>query len=279
MNTQGVLIERAYGRAILGGFHAMSSLGGIAGAALGGIAASRDIATGAHFTAAAAVPAVLAGVAAAALLPGPRTGDADPGPLPALPGRGLWIPGLIAFCALMGGGVMNDWGAVYLRDVAGASAGTAGAGFAAFSAGVVLGRLSADRIRARTGPCPPWATPASSPGPGHRRDRGGNGPADRDARGGAADGGHGRALRTAAAPGTARLSGCPASAAKGRARPCAAGSPGGLAPPSPRAAIPHHIPVTIGELTRAPVLRPPRPGRRTVARECGRGQSRRTRRR
>ncbi|KIF02577.1 hypothetical protein PL81_29175, partial [Streptomyces sp. RSD-27] len=38
MNTQGVLVERAYGRPVLGGFHAMFSLGGIAGATAGGLA-------------------------------------------------------------------------------------------------------------------------------------------------------------------------------------------------------------------------------------------------
>ncbi|MFC5720961.1 MFS transporter [Streptomyces gamaensis] len=154
MNTQGVLVERAYGRVVLGGFHAMFSLGGIAGAALGSLAAAQGLGTDRHFTAVALALAALAALAATALLPdrrAPVPAAADRAPLLALPGPGLWIPGFVAFCALMGEGVMNDWGAVYLRDTAGASPGTAGAGFAVFSAGMVLGRLSADRIRARTG--------------------------------------------------------------------------------------------------------------------------------
>jgi MFS family permease len=49
----------------------------------------------------------------------------------------------------MGEGLMNDWGVLYLNDVAGTSAWTAAAGFAVFSAGMVTGRLAADRVRAR----------------------------------------------------------------------------------------------------------------------------------
>lgn len=151
MNTQGILVERACGRAVLGGFHAMFSLGGIAGAAVGSAAASAGVGTGPHFTVIALVLGGTAAVTAVALIPDPPGRAEDPGPLFAFPGPGLWIPGLVAFCVLMGEGVMNDWGAVYLHEVAGTSPGTAGAGFAVFSAGMVLGRLLVDRIRARAG--------------------------------------------------------------------------------------------------------------------------------
>ncbi|MEU9035131.1 MFS transporter [Streptomyces sp. NPDC048352] len=153
MNTQGVLVERAYGRPVLGGFHAMFSLGGITGATAGGLAASAGIGIRAHFTVAALVLLVVAGAAATALAPEPPKagGPSRTGPLLALPGPGLWIPGLVAFCALMGEGVVNDWGAVYLKEETGASPGAAGLGYAVFSAGMVVGRLTADRLRARFG--------------------------------------------------------------------------------------------------------------------------------
>ncbi|WP_052744467.1 MFS transporter [Streptomyces odonnellii] len=152
MNTQGVIVERAYERAILGGFHAMFSLGGITGAVAGSVAASAGVGVGPHFVVTSVVLCGATAVAATALLPDPPRDRAKKSePLFALPGAGLWIPGLVAFCALMGEGVMNDWGAVYLHGVTGASPGAAGAGFAVFSAGMVAGRLAADRIRARTG--------------------------------------------------------------------------------------------------------------------------------
>lgn len=152
MNTQGILVERAYGRAVLGGFHAAFSLGGITGAVAGSLAASAGVGVGPHFVVTSVVLCGATVMAATALLPDPPRKRAEKsGPLFALPGAGLWIPGLVAFCALMGEGVMNDWGAVYLHGVTGASPGAAGAGFAVFSAGMVAGRLAADRIRARTG--------------------------------------------------------------------------------------------------------------------------------
>ncbi|MGW5676978.1 MFS transporter [Streptomyces sp. NPDC003860] len=160
MNTQGVLVERAYARPVLGGFHAMFSLGGIVGAGVGGLVAWAGVGTGPHFAAAAVVLCAVAGAAVTALVPEPkraaradraaRSGE-EPVPLLALPGPGLWIPGLVGFCALMGEGVVNDWGAVYLHEEAGASAGAAGVGFAVFSAGMVIGRLAADRVRSRIG--------------------------------------------------------------------------------------------------------------------------------
>ncbi|WP_172384689.1 MFS transporter [Streptomyces sp. MNP-20] len=154
MNTQGVLVERAYARPVLGGFHAMFSLGGIVGAGVGGLVASAGVGTGPHFAVTAVVLCAVAAWAATAQAPEPRRAERaarDAGPLLALPGPGLWIPGLVAFCALMGEGVVNDWGAVYLHEATGASAGLAGTGFAVFSAGMVVGRLSADRVRSRVG--------------------------------------------------------------------------------------------------------------------------------
>ncbi|TDD75707.1 MFS transporter [Actinomadura rubrisoli] len=149
MNTQGALVERACARPLMGGFHAMFSLGGVAGAAAGGLAATAGMGVGAHFLLAAAVLAAVCGGAAVFLLPdGPAGGGSDP--LLALPSRGLWAPGFVVFCALMGEGLMNDWGSIYLRDIAGSSAGTAAAGFGVFSVGMVGGRLAADRIRGRT---------------------------------------------------------------------------------------------------------------------------------
>ncbi|GAA3738239.1 MFS transporter [Salinactinospora qingdaonensis] len=150
MNTQGVLVERCYRRAMMGTFHALFSFGGICGAVVGSAVA--HVPVGPHFLATSLVLALAYGTAVVALLPettGARTTSGAP--LLALPKRGLWVCGLIAFCALMGEGVMNDWGAVYLRDITGAAASTAAAGFAVFSAGMVAGRLAADRIRARTG--------------------------------------------------------------------------------------------------------------------------------
>lgn len=150
MNTQGMQVERAYGRAVLGGFHAMFSLGGILGAAVGAAAAAAGTSVGVHLGAAAGLAGLGFAAAVVALLPDPP-GAVQREPVLSLPSRGLWIPGAIAFCGLMSEGVVNDWGAVYLEEVTGAGQGTAALGFATFSAGMVACRLTADRIRDRIG--------------------------------------------------------------------------------------------------------------------------------
>lgn len=152
MNAQGVLVERAYGRPVLGGFHAMFSLGGLAGAGASALLASAGIGVTAHFTAVAVVLVVLVAGAATALLPdGVRNGTAERPPVFALPTRAQWLPGVICFCAMFGEGIVNDWAAVYLHDITGATPGMAAAGFAVFSAFMVIGRLCADRARDRLG--------------------------------------------------------------------------------------------------------------------------------
>ncbi|WP_395105870.1 MFS transporter [Actinomadura sp. SCN-SB] len=151
MNTQGALAERAFQRPLMGGFHAMFSLGGVTGAGIGGLAAHMGVDVHLHFLAATVVLLAVCLVAARLLPPDPPSGRSADRQI-ALPVRGLWAPGAIAFCALMAEGLMNDWGSVYLHDVAHVTHFTAAAGVAVFSAGMVTGRLAADRIRAQMRP-------------------------------------------------------------------------------------------------------------------------------
>lgn len=150
MNAQGVEVERARGRPILGGFHALWSIGGLLGAALGAAVAAAGIPAPIHFALAAAALLAAGLVVTVGMLPNTREGV--PGPAFARPTRKLAVLGVIAFCALLAEGVVNDWSAVYLREVAGAGPGIAASGFAAFSLTMAVGRLLSDRIVARTGP-------------------------------------------------------------------------------------------------------------------------------
>ena len=64
----------------------------------------------------------------------------------------LLVLSAIAFCIFLSEGAIADWTAVYLRQVLGATAGVAAAGYAAFSASMAVFRLSGDAIAARLGP-------------------------------------------------------------------------------------------------------------------------------
>ncbi len=76
MNAQAVEVERAYGRPSMSRFHAMFSLGGMAGAGLGGALAARGVGPLQHFVAAALVLSTATAVVAPYMLASPsRTAE------------------------------------------------------------------------------------------------------------------------------------------------------------------------------------------------------------
>ena len=151
MNTQGVAVERRYGRSILSSFHACYSIGGLAGSLAGGLLAAHAVAPLPHFLGIACVALILTLSLAHWLLP--AQADAQ--------GAGIAFAritptllalGLVAFCVLLGEGAMADWSAVYLHSILGAGAGVAAAGYAAFSTVMAVGRGLGDRLTNRLGP-------------------------------------------------------------------------------------------------------------------------------
>ena len=151
MNAQAAAVERAYGRPIMASFHALFSLGGLAGSAVGGVLAGQGVGVRAHLAGTAAALAAAAWLAARRLLP-PAADAAPDAPAFARPTRTLLALGVVAFCVLFGEGAMADWTAVYLRDVAGTGPGLAAAGYAAFSLTMAGGRLVGDALTVRLGP-------------------------------------------------------------------------------------------------------------------------------
>jgi predicted MFS family arabinose efflux permease len=148
MNTQAVDVERGYRRPVMVAFHALFSLGGMIGAAAGGLFAARGTAPLPHLAAVATVMAAVTLLATRRLLPDePEALDAPRPSLASL--RPLVALGVIAFCILFGEGAMADWGAVYLTRYAGQ--GTAAAGYAVFSLAMAAGRMAGDRLRVRLG--------------------------------------------------------------------------------------------------------------------------------
>lgn len=150
MNAQGVELEHIRGHPVLGSLHTLWSIGGLLGAAIGAAVAAVGISAPAHFALAAASLLTAGLVATVRLLPDPGGGTVEP--VFARPNRKLAGLGIVAFCALLTEGVVNDWSAVYLREIAGAGPGIAASGFAAFSLTMAIVRLLSDRIVARVGP-------------------------------------------------------------------------------------------------------------------------------
>jgi hypothetical protein len=153
MNAQGVSIEHLLKTPTMSRFHAMFSIGGMAGAAIGGAIAARHVSPLIHLGVAGLV--LLVGTAASAPLMlelhDPEAIEKSHGlPIRSIPPVLLAICA-IGFCILVAEGAMADWTAVYLRQVLSAGPGTAAAGYAVFSAGMAVFRLLGDAITVRLG--------------------------------------------------------------------------------------------------------------------------------
>jgi len=155
MNAHGVEVERRLRRPVLSSFHALFSLGGLAGAATGALAAAAGVDVRAQL----AVVAVAAGVAALLVTRRllPNRADAAPRrarrePLPPGLARRLAVLGALAFACLLCEGAAADWSALYVDRSLGASAAVAALAYAAFSITMTAGRLAGDRLTERVGP-------------------------------------------------------------------------------------------------------------------------------
>src|SRR5207245_11355153 len=100
MNAQAVLVEREYGRPILSAFHGLFSLGGLAGAALAGLAIGLGVPPACHVVVSAAV--ALGAVVRAVRWVVPLDGaDARGTPAFARPAGAIFGLGLLAFVGLL----------------------------------------------------------------------------------------------------------------------------------------------------------------------------------
>jgi predicted MFS family arabinose efflux permease len=150
MNAQAALVEQRYARPIMSSFHGLWSVGGLAGAALGGIIATQGVAVRTHLLGVAVVATLLALVATRWLVDDNQHHDA--GPSFALPPRALLLLGFIAFSVLLCEGAIADWSAVYLREGLRSTPGVAATGYAVFSLLMAAGRLTGDALALRLGP-------------------------------------------------------------------------------------------------------------------------------
>ena len=152
MNAHGVAVERRYGRAILAGFHAAFSVGGLAGGALGALAAATGLDVRAHLAIVAAVSAAIGLTWSRRFLASDVDAIGRTEPVFVRPPRGLLALGALAFACLLIEGASADWSAVYMRDELGTTAAVAALGFTAFSVTMTLGRVFGDRLVDRLGP-------------------------------------------------------------------------------------------------------------------------------
>lgn len=149
MNSQAVDVEKGYGKPIMSSFHALYSVGGIAGSLVGGLMAALTLAPIWHFLLVTLLSLVTIMLIAPKLLKVPGTGET--GPVFAAPSPKLLGLGVVIFCVAVGEGAMADWSAIYLKDSLGTTDQMATVGYLAFSGAMVLGRVLGDSMRAKLG--------------------------------------------------------------------------------------------------------------------------------
>jgi MFS family permease len=152
MNAQAVATEKLLGKPAISRFHAMFSIGGIAGAGAGAFLAGRGVPSAAHLIWAAAIFLTFALTATPLLADTRAKATARPGRLSLrrLP-MALFALSAIGFCIFLSEGAIADWTGVYLKQVLGAGAGLAPVGYAVFSAAMAIFRLGGDAITLRLG--------------------------------------------------------------------------------------------------------------------------------
>ncbi|WP_190135004.1 MFS transporter [Streptomyces longispororuber] len=154
MNAQGAALESRYRRTAMAKLHATFSGGSLAAALLASGTSAVTSSVAVHFGVAAILVLLLAMYAESDLL-----ADEGPADEPAEKQRRrrglpaavtLWMGFAMVF-GTVAEGAMNDWSALYLKDVADASARVAPLGIAVVSVMMVLARLFADGWRTRWG--------------------------------------------------------------------------------------------------------------------------------
>jgi predicted MFS family arabinose efflux permease len=162
MNVHGSAVEQRAGREWMPRYHACWSVGGIAGAGLGALAAHAGVGLAPHFAAVAVLCVVLVFVALRSFVED-RAPDAVPAAVnsPRRTRRGsarsrllsprLLLVGVVTLCATTLEGAAADWLALFLTDEREATASLAAAGYAVFAVAMAGGRFSGTVVAERLG--------------------------------------------------------------------------------------------------------------------------------
>ena len=148
LNMQAVMIEQKLDRSILGGFFACYTAAAFSGAMLMSATVSTTFGATAALITAATMTTVIALLSSKYLL---RIKQAiittnTTHIKTALPTKAIFAYGMIILIAFTVDSAISTWSTIYLKDTLASSATLAPLGYAAYQMGILLTRLSADRI-------------------------------------------------------------------------------------------------------------------------------------
>jgi MFS family permease len=159
VNAQAIDIEKAYAKSIMSSFHALFSVGGLIGAAVGGLMAAHHFTTVQSMSVIAMSLSVLGVLIITKLFDVTKYNYEEDHTVVEKPHKHhksrwwrqvLLIGGLIFVCYLTEGAIA-DWTAIYMKDMHGAGPFIAVFAYMIFNACMTIGRFSGDAIIRRFG--------------------------------------------------------------------------------------------------------------------------------
>ena len=151
MNSQAVMVEKIHEKPIMTSFHALFSIGMVAGAFCGALFVKLETTLFVHFAVIVGMSVTAAAWARYHLIHDkPKEKEVD-GPAFRLPNAAMVSIGVIAFCCMLGEGAMADWSTNYMENIAMASPALAPLGLSAFALAMTIGRFFGDGARLKFG--------------------------------------------------------------------------------------------------------------------------------
>lgn len=151
MNAQAVMVEQHYRKPIMTSFHALFSVGMVAGAGCGALFVKLNTTLFLHLNIIIAISLACAAWAQYYLIYDKPAEKKRDEPAFRLPNAAMVSIGIIAFCCMLGEGAMADWSTNYMLNIAQAPAALAPIGLSAFALAMTTGRFFGDAARARWG--------------------------------------------------------------------------------------------------------------------------------
>jgi MFS family permease len=151
MNSQAVMVEQQHNKPIMTSFHALFSIGMVAGAGCGALFVKLQTTLFLHLSIIIALSLIGAAWARYHLIHDKPKEIVEEGPAFRLPNAAMISIGVIAFCCMLGEGAMADWSTNYMEKIAGASKALAPIGLSSFALAMTIGRFFGDSIRAKLG--------------------------------------------------------------------------------------------------------------------------------
>ncbi|MCU0420887.1 MAG: MFS transporter [Cyclobacteriaceae bacterium] len=150
MNAQAVMVEQQQQKPIMTSFHALFSVGMMAGALTGSAFSSSGASLLTHLASISLASAAIIVIIRLHLVYD-RPVQKQEGPAFRLPNAAMISIGIIAFCCMLGEGAMADWSTNFMERTLLASESIAPLGLSAFAMAMTVGRMLGDSARVRLG--------------------------------------------------------------------------------------------------------------------------------